>query len=149
LLVSSIAKTIVRKLRKDLLPTTALAVVLLSAVTLDRHVSTDGAYDRLYGFPFGWAPNGFYASMALDIYLLELFADLIFNLVVAFAAIQFVRKISEWQRQPRLGWRIVCIILITVIIACQYLLHFEGHIQLMNPIQYRIISQNLHVGLYP
>lgn len=136
-------------LRRDIVPATGLGLLFHSFVTVERMVVTDGGFDRLYGFPAEWTVNAYYSSMAFDIFILPLLADVIVYVGIAFLLIALFRTIFGLKRRTSVVVTIMSLLLNCAIIGLQSLVHMEGRIRLQNNTDYMTTEQHMHFGIHP
>jgi hypothetical protein len=126
-----------------------LASSLFMVVTIERSVTTDGGYDKLYGLPFPFISNNLGCTHCFDVYILNLIIDFAFYLLFVFMAFRLIQQLGikiHTHRVVSLIGIIICFCWILIL----YMTVFESSFHFTNnTISYEILSQKLHLGTYP
>jgi len=134
-----------RRTLQYFLPCTSTLFML---VTIERNVETGGAYDQLYGLPFGFISNGYAFTHHFDVYLLRMLLDLFCYFV---ATVLFFKIISQVGLPLKTHWTFIAVgIMITLCwIFIFYLTTFESSFKLIKDLDVNTISRKLHFGTSP
>lgn len=108
---------------------------------------TDGGYDRLWGFPFGFISGNLGCTGCYEIYITAMFCDLLLKFTVALILFNLIERSGLKLKTHWLGIIIGCLVMsFWVFMFC--LLTFDSHFKWVNEINYKVVSWNFCWGLH-
>ena len=124
-----------------------IAITLFMTITLERSVVTDGGFDKLYGFPFGYISNNSGCTHCFEVYLFWLITDIIFYFILVQIICSLLQK---FKINARPNWILLLFgLLITICwIFIFYTIVFESSFRFFSDTAFKVLSKRLHAGIY-
>jgi hypothetical protein len=116
-------------------------------ITIERHVETDGAYEKLYGLPFPFISNNYAFTNHSDLYVLPMFIDLILYLSLVLLCFILIQRIGILK--THLVFVLFGSIIVIFWICLSALITFESTFKLTNDFSFKITSSHFHFGPFP
>ena len=135
----------IKKLLQYYLPVT---LSLFTWVTIERTVTTDGGYDRLYGLPLAYISNGFAFSMHYSVFILAM----LFNLTILFGlTILSFRLLEKMKIILKTHWTLITVgVIVSVFWICILILTtLDSSFQLKSDTDYITTSKKITFGVRP
>jgi hypothetical protein len=117
-------------------------------VTIERTVTTDGGYGKLYGLPFPYISNSYTSSMSYDVYVVAMLFDLACYFLTTLFLFKLIEKaglklITHWI------FIVLGLIITTFWLTTFVLMTSDSVFYAANQTQYKTTKKAFIVGLRP
>jgi len=126
-----------------------LAFLSFALITQRFHVTTDGGYSQMYGFPFPYVTETWVTTFHHTVYVLPMLADFLIYLMVAIGTFVLLQSAGVMLRSH---W--FTIILVWVAVGALYFLQFllladYNSYSFLYDMDFTMTGAALHAGPYP